>query len=1755
MHRNRTWTLDPPEWRTQRNRLLPIEGGDGSTLNLDFTKGTLDSRLNFSRLSTATFVNSSGYVEYAGANLLPNSATLQGTGWNIGGNGVGGTVTVTNISATNPENGETCTRLEFGVAAAGGSPRLYYTTTAINPYTMFVWMKSNTPATNYTISLYRNDTWADFPVTPTWTRFQITRTSGTGLPGYFMLANNSTSVQPDILVWGAQLNPGSTAQTYYPTTTVAYHAPRFDYDPTTLVAKGLLIEGAASNLATRSDDFQFGLSDGTGWANSGYTLTQVATVAPNGLTTNVRRITGAGSFRSQAITVVANTTYTFSFWVKKIGSGTEARYRVWDATNNASIKDYTQAAQNYFSYINDTTWTRASITFTTPATCTSVFVYPASNDVVGGTDILVWGGQLELGSVVSSYIPTGASAVQRVADDCFVSGSNFTSWFDSTQGTLLVTARSNGSYYDSSLYDFAAVLTKNTFTTNFIGCAQWSSGLFGVVRGGSLHMNYVNLGPTHAPYKTAIAYALNDYAAVANNGTVATSTGTPLPSGIDRLRIGGGAIGSTAAGFSGTIAQIKYFPTRLPNTQLKAITDPNYVAPTFDVDFTTMSTGADLTNKGLTFTRLGIATFINSLGYVEYAGSNMILGSQSFALSGMPINWQDNAIVSRTTAQPDPFGGSTAIAFRETETLDYHRISFYGTATNAITISIFVKQINAARRFAINANSYANVSALFDLTTGQQVGTTGGTAPNKAASITSYGAGWYRVSVTGTRAADSSFFFSICDPASTDTTGLNFMGTPTGGVYLWGAQINSGSILQTYYPTTTTAYHAPRFDYDPVLIGTPRGLLIESSTTNQIIYSEDFTKSAFWQPDTSGAALPTVTTVTNATTPANTLSVNQIVFNKTGGVYSRVSNSAIGIASQPYTMSVWMRTVTGTANVGLRIGADAAGFNCPVSTTWKRFQYTYTPSNTDVNAQIMLWDNIVGNDETATVYVWGCQLEAGSGASSYIPTGASTALRNPDNCYIYDATTSGGLSWLKTATQGTFYVEAHKRTAGTTFAGALYGTLATSTQDLMVYQAIGSNWLSFNWGGDNIVNYSAPASPRVLKSAVALSPGVPTVKADNTASANGTSTALNTSSNVLLPFTSNLFCIGSRGGNLAAVPSTNYADSSIKKFSFYPSVLTTPQLQTLTLPTLISPTLDLNFLSMSTHADLTANGLTFNRTTAATFINSSGYVELAASNEMTYSQGQDNNSFWNAYSTSVVRTAGQTDPNGGTSAVKLVFDATATDAVISRTVSVNNGLPYTISMWMRADSGTLTNVRFARGTTPTGAFFPTLTTEWQRVSLSFNASTTADGIEIRVLSTGSPKTATFYVYGAQLESGSTVRTYQPAIGAAAYHAPRFDYSPTNIGEPRGLLVEGQTANLCQRSQYCWGTGTTDQWSRSAQIHINSVIESSGANAVPRIDGPDNGSLTGTSIFKESGSSTFVRSSIPVTVSASTQYTYSIYVRAGTGGTTYFRLATFNGGSWMSTVGGCNDPTVTVTNEAGLGTKFSNLPSTRWVRVWVVLTTAVGQVSVTLGVYPNLDTSAAATNYIWGAQLEAGSGATSYIPTGISTATRFPDLLAVTNSTTMKLNTNEGTFFVETELPRGGTTSPAQFGAPYTNGSWFGNFYGAADATTLTANWWGGSVGGLARSGNTKSLTALSYGAYTGLALPFSSSLNGALSTGTMTSSGGNNAPNPATWSYITLACNTSSLATTSRDNLNACIKSFRYYPVKLTDAQLQSITA
>jgi hypothetical protein len=118
------------------------------------------------------------------------------------------------------------------------------------------------------------------------------------------------------------------------------------------------------------------------------TATLSYATAPDGSKNATRFVANGGHALAQQVAVTANTQYIFSFYAKNNG-GTAANYSAYDVTHSANIVPST----SYFSQINSTSWTQVSVTFTTPAGCTSIYVYPL-RDSPGPVDILLWGASL-----------------------------------------------------------------------------------------------------------------------------------------------------------------------------------------------------------------------------------------------------------------------------------------------------------------------------------------------------------------------------------------------------------------------------------------------------------------------------------------------------------------------------------------------------------------------------------------------------------------------------------------------------------------------------------------------------------------------------------------------------------------------------------------------------------------------------------------------------------------------------------------------------------------------------------------------------------------------------------------------------------------------------------------------------------------------------------------------------------------------------------------------------------------------------------------------------------------------------------------------------------------------------------------------------------------------------------------------------------------------------------------------------------------
>ena len=572
--------------------------------------------------------------------------------------------------------------------------------------------------------------------------------------------------------------------------------------------------------------------------------------------------------------------------------------------------------------------------------------------------------------------------------------------------------------------------------------------------------------------------------------------------------------------------------------------------------------------------------------------------------------------------------------------------------------------------------------------------------------------------------------------------------------------------------------------------------------------------------------------------------------------------------------------------------------------------------------------------------------------------------------------------------------------------------------------------------------------------------------------------------------------------------------------------------------------------------------LSFTRASEATFINSSGLVQYADANMVVNSvmSGPATPTGWSLVSGG----AGATIPSTG---VRRLETTTAAQNWIQNisNYSTAQGLLYSTTAVITAVSGQhyqntmcptggSSVVQFYRNGVavagPSGGSFQTaqtgvITCVWQASSSSGN------GFRIGVGSTGS-NVANGVCEFSELRTVPGSYPIAPYFAntntANPYQAPRFDYDPTTMA-PRGLLVEGASTNLCEQGQYCWGNGATQAWARSAQVHVNSVNGAAGANNVPRIDGPDGGSLTGTSLFKDSGS-TFVRTNINVAVAQLTTYTFSVYVRAPSGGNPYMRLAAFNGGTWLNTTGDTTASGITITNTAGSGSRFNGVPSTAWVRIWVTFTTQALQTSATIAFYPDADTSNAATMYVWGAQVEAGSGPSSVILTGASTATRNEDSATMAISAaqlgfdlyryTMRVRGRQNKFAAASSFARSlrlHDASTEQVGLPVSNNTLYGT----------------------SRNVSNNAIAEVSVAATLNQDFRFAWALNADLATNTMLGSL-NQSPLSASrtatgpmGSPTTLSFNTNTSPTSNFASMT--IRDVKFWPRQMTASELNALTA
>jgi hypothetical protein len=275
--------------------------------------------------------------------------------------------------------------------------------------------------------------------------------------------------------------------------------PRFDFNPTTLVSRGLLIEEARQNLFLNS------LIDGTNLTTQSVTLTAAA--------------------------------HTLSFY----GTGSV----VISGGHTATLA----GTGNYP--------TRTTLTFT-PTAGSSTFT------VTGEVKFA----QIELGAFATSFIPTAGTSVQRNADVATMTSTNFTSWFNASEGAFSATYSRIAIKRYSRVFAASNVAESDQIT--LISGLQADGRENGNVQVASVQ-NILYPGNTPAAGQVTqfcLSYKTGSSAASLNASTVSTSSAAFANPAPTQFNIG--SIVASGQYLNGHVQKVMYWPQDLTDAEVRA---------------------------------------------------------------------------------------------------------------------------------------------------------------------------------------------------------------------------------------------------------------------------------------------------------------------------------------------------------------------------------------------------------------------------------------------------------------------------------------------------------------------------------------------------------------------------------------------------------------------------------------------------------------------------------------------------------------------------------------------------------------------------------------------------------------------------------------------------------------------------------------------------------------------------------------------------------------------------------------------------------------------------------------------------------------------------------------------------------------------------------------------------------------------------------------------------------------------------------
>jgi hypothetical protein len=370
----------------------------------------------------------------------------------------------------------------------------------------------------------------------------------------------------------------------------------------------------------------------------------------------------------------------------------------------------------------------------------------------------------------------------------------------------------------------------------------------------------------------------------------------------------------------------------------------------------------------------------------------------------------------------------------------------------------------------------------------------------------------------------------------------------------------------------------------------------------------------------------------------------------------------------------------------------------------------------------------------------------------------------------------------------------------------------------------------------------------------------------------------------------------------------------------------------------------------------------------------------------------------------------------------------------------------------------------------------------------------------------------------------------PTPGAApsstAYYGPRFDYDPLTLA-PKGILVEEARTNLALYSEQFDNAA----WTKNAvTVTANTAVSPDGTTNADTLTA--NGTST-THVINQTSAAGSVR-------------VFSVYLKAGTNNFAQIFFdadvapwANFNLAAGVVGSTGSNQTAAIIAVGNG------------WYRCSVYTSSLTASnpniVVISSATATRYESNSLSTNFfLWGAQLEAGAFATSYIPTIASTVTRSADVATITGSLFSQWYAqNEGSFVaIFTAAQNTFTTYLAASNGVVAQNSMHMDNDGSGNMRV--AYYSGSSAVALLSLGATGTVGTINILGTAYRANDFAASRNG----GTVVSDTAGAVPVGV--NRLNIGADPSGAAVNVS---NGHIRYAAYYPVRLSDSQLQTLTS